>query len=111
MEEIGFLVQGSSEEPYRVVFTRRSPENLSALCTCGAGVNGQYCKHRFAILAGDVAAIISGNEGDVPVVQSWLAGTDVELAMRRLRDLELEAMRTKDAISAAKKELARSMRD
>lgn len=111
MEQIAFEVQGSSHEPYRVVFTRRTESNLSALCTCGAGINGQYCKHRLAILAGETHGIVSLNNSDVATVQSWLPGTDVERAMLKLRDLELEATRIKNAISAAKKDVAAAMRD
>lgn len=46
MNQIKFLVIGSSENPYEVNFIRRG-NNLSAHCTCPAGENGQYCKHRF----------------------------------------------------------------
>jgi uncharacterized Zn finger protein len=48
MEEICFLVQGSAEEPYKVTF-RKKGNNLSAYCTCPAGENGQYCKHRIEV--------------------------------------------------------------
>ena len=52
MERIDFLVQGSAFHPYEVKFLKRSEKNLSAYCTCPAGDNGQYCKHRFSILEG-----------------------------------------------------------
>lgn len=46
MEDICFLVQGSAEEPYKVTF-KKNGSNLSAYCTCPAGENCQFCKHRF----------------------------------------------------------------
>jgi uncharacterized Zn finger protein len=61
MEETYFIVQGSADEPYKVTF-RRKGNNLSAYCTCPAGENGQYCKHRFRILAGCDDGIVSENK-------------------------------------------------
>ena len=111
MEEIRFEVQCSAEEPYSVMFVRRDPVNLSAYCTCPAGENGQYCKHRFNILAGSTEGIVSGNQEAVNVIASWLPGTDLETALKKVRSLEAEEANIKKALSAAKKELAKSMRD
>lgn len=111
MEELAFEVRGSAPEPYAVVFVRRSPTNLSAYCSCPAGENGQYCKHKFAILDGIQKSIVSANVDDVKIVQSWLPGTDVEQALSRMRDLEQKAAAIKKELSLAKKDLARSMRD
>ena len=111
MEEITFEVQGSAPEPYGVVFVRRSPTNLSAYCSCPAGENGQYCKHRFAILDGIKKFIVSPNAAEVKIVQSWLSGTDVEKALLKMRKLEKESVAIKKELSSAKKALARAMRD
>jgi uncharacterized Zn finger protein len=111
MQEITFEVQGSAAEPYVVVFVRRSETNLSAYCSCPAGKNGQYCKHRFNILDGVTKGIVSDNLDDVKVVQSWLPGTDVEAALIKMRELEAETAKLKKALSAAKKEVAKAMRD
>jgi len=111
MQEISFEVQGSASEPYGVVFVKRSETNLSAYCSCPAGENGQYCKHRFNILDGVTKGIVSDNLDDVKIVQSWLVGTDVEEALNKMRKLEVEAARIKKELSAAKKEVAKTMRD
>ena len=111
MEQVRFEVQGSAAEPYHVVFTRHSETNLSARCSCPAGVNGQYCKHRFNILEGSLEGISSGNDGDVKIVQGWLPGTDVEAAMLKVGELEMQAERIKKQLAAAKKEVAKAMRD
>jgi len=47
----------------------------------------------------------------VKVVQSWLPGTDVEEAIKKMRELESEAARIKKELSAAKKDVAKAMRD
>lgn len=111
MQEILFEVQGSASEPYTVVFMKHSDNNLSAFCTCPAGENGQYCKHRFNILDGQTKGIISNNLDDVKIIQSWLPGSDIEEALIKMRELEVELEKVKKALSTAKKEVARAMRD
>ena len=111
MQEIRFLVQGSAPEPYEVAFIKRTDNNLSAYCTCPAGENGQYCKHRFNILAGITKGIVSQNEADVNTVISWLSGTDVEVAIEKMHILEKEADKIKAALASAKRDVAKAMRD
>lgn len=108
MEEIIFLVKGSSPEPYKVTFTR-SKNNINAFCTCPAGENGQHCKHRYAIMAGDSSAVISDKE-KVMVVMSWLPGSDLEAALMELAEAEHEHDKAKKRLTAAKKSIARAMR-
>ena len=108
METRDFLVQGSAPEPYKVTF-RRDGKNLSAYCTCPAGENGMYCKHRFNILEGSSKGVVSSNTADVHFVASWLCGTDVETAMKTVKEIEREEERIKRQLSAAKKALARAM--
>jgi hypothetical protein len=110
MEELLFLVQGSAEEPYRVSF-RKHGNNLSAYCTCPAGQNGQYCKHRFRILGGSAEGIVSGNSEDVLIVKSWLPGTDVEAALLGVTEKEILLEKAKKDLSAVKKKLARTLQN
>jgi hypothetical protein len=110
MEEITFLVQGSEVEPYAVRF-RKSDSNLTADCTCPAGAIGQCCKHRIRILEGNAEGIVSGNAEALKTVASWLAGTDVEIALRNLRATEARLETAKKELSTAKKNLAGALRD
>lgn len=110
MENIFFLVQGSAEKPYKVTF-KKNDNNLSAYCTCPAGENGQYCKHRFRILDGCNEGIVSGNKDEVMIVKSWLRGTDVEAALMGVIDAQKQCEKAKIELSAAKKQLARAFRD
>lgn len=111
MDKVVFEVQGSDIDPYQVTFVRRSEENLSAYCTCPAGDNGQYCKHRFRILDGSTKNIVSGNEEEVATVTAWLPGTDVERAIQEMHRLESEHDRIKKELSDAKKRVAAALRD
>ena len=110
MPELRFQVQGSAPSPYDVTFVNRGASNISAYCTCPAGENGQYCKHRFAILNGDSKAIVSGNEHEVPLVVEWLTGSDIEAALKELSVAERELERAKKEVSRAKKLVAQAMR-
>jgi len=110
MEQIKFLVQGSAEYPYEVKFFKRDA-NLSAYCTCPAGENGQYCKHRFRILDGIDDGIVSSNKDEVLIVKSWLPGTDVEEALAEIIEKEKLFEKAKKELSASKKKLAKTMRD
>lgn len=105
-----FLVQGSAPDPYEVQFFRRGT-NLSAYCTCPAGMVGQYCKHRFAIMGGDTRAVVSGNEHEASDVRSWIPGSDVAVALSALGDAEDHLAEAKQAVSSAKRRVAAAMRD
>lgn len=109
MESIDFLVQGSAEEPYKVTFQRTSKQ-IVAFCTCPAGENGQYCKHRFNILAGGTSNIVSNNLDKVAVVVSWLPGTALEAAITELHLAEREFERINNILSKTKKKTASIMR-
>lgn len=110
IKKIIFFVQGSALEPYKVTF-KKNGDNLSAYCTCPAGMNGQYCKHRFRILEGSTDGIVSNNSDDVTIVKSWLSGSDVETALLEVTEIEKAFLKAKKDLSIAKKKLARSMRD
>lgn len=113
MTEIEFHVQGSASEPYTVVF-RRAGSNLTASCTCPAGVvrqYRQYCKHRIRIMSGDSTGIISQNISAVSDIQNWVKGTDVEKALNELHVAEQQLEAAKSLVSNCKKRLARSLWD
>jgi len=108
MEEITFLVKGSSADPYEVIFIKDG-DSLTAVCNCPAGTYGNFCKHRISILDGDPSAISSDNADQATIVAGWLPGTDVGLALAELRAMEKVTGASKESIAAAKKKLARAM--
>lgn len=105
MQEFAFDVQGSSPSPYRVRFVSEGGQLLGT-CTCPAGEIGQMCKHRSAILAGDITAVVAGADG-VPAVVRLLSGTPLEAAIQAVAAADGEVARAKSALAAAKKQLAR----
>ena len=106
--ELGFLVKGSTPEPYEVTFIKDG-DSLTALCTCPAGQFGNFCKHRISILDGNAGAIVSENADQVTTIVDWLQGTDVAAALADFREIEQRANVPKSEVSAAKRKLARAM--
>ena len=108
MDQLVFLVKGSSAEPYEVTFIKDGA-SLTAICTCPAGTYGNFCKHRISILDGNAKAITSANVDQAATVVDWLVGTDVEAALSELRAVEKIADPDKKALNDAKRKLARAM--
>lgn len=100
MERMEFLVQGGELEPYRVTL-EKSGANLNAYCTCAAGANGQYCKHRFRILSGNPEGIVGPDLEMLRLAVDWLVGTDVELTLRGLIAAEDQLISAKRALFKA----------
>ena len=78
MEKIvKFLIQGSGKEPYRCTFWKVDNYDLHSACTCPAGKKGQYCKHRFALLEGDITNVVDYSEEDFKELQEMLKSSDI----------------------------------
>lgn len=108
MTEISFHIQGSSTEPYNVIFSKHTIA-ISATCTCKAGLFGQYCKHRMNILQGSSEGIVSVTGGTIDDVLSWLPGSSLAAAMADLSELEEKLEIAKKLVSQGKKDLATAM--
>jgi len=109
MDEIEFLVQGSSSEPYKVSFVYDNQE-LNAFCTCAAGLNGQYCKHRIQILEGVDSSVISKNKNDVRKITTWLKGTSLQKALDEFKNANKEYDEAAKLLQLSKKKLANAMK-
>ncbi|MEW9625644.1 SWIM zinc finger family protein [Rhodanobacter geophilus] len=101
MERMEFTVQGSAAIPYRVTL-EKGGTNLNAYCTCAAGSNGQYCKHRFRILSGNPEGLVGPDPDGLRVAVDWLEGTDVESALRDLIAAEDHVIAAKKVLTQAK---------
>jgi len=109
-ETLEFTVQGSKGDKYHVA-VRRAGGNLTATCTCRAGQNGVHCKHRMALLVGDVSNLISDNDSDVTALAEIIKGTDVETALKSLAAAEEALQAAKGEVSQRKKALSRALND
>lgn len=106
-----FQIQGSADEPYVVIFSRSDNNNLTGSCTCKAGMVGQYCKHRFALLDGDVTNMVGDNHAEVALLAEWLPGSDVASAIASCKEAETLVVAAQAELSRRKKILARALND
>lgn len=75
---VEFKVQGSSKEPYRVTFWREN-DIIRSQCGCRAGQCGYSCKHRDALIIGDVTNLVSENYDDLLLLREIISGTDIAI--------------------------------
>jgi DNA polymerase-3 subunit epsilon len=76
-EILSFSVRGSTGNTYEIT-ARKAPDKLRVSCTCQAGQNRIWCKHRTALFDGDVSNLLSGNVLDVKKLAEWANGMEVE---------------------------------
>ncbi len=107
---LGFVVEGSEGDLYDVVFERRDTF-LTASCTCPAGGKGIPCKHRFALMDGDVTRLVSDNAEAVGFLPQMMRGTDVETALAALRGAQAAFYAAKKELASRKKALGRVLND
>lgn len=110
MQELVFEVKGSAIDPYIVKFVNRGSDQITAFCSCPAGVNGQHCKHRLSIMRGQLKSVVVGEKSDVEVVKQWLSGTALEEAFLRMDDLQIQADKINKSLSGVKKTVSKMMR-
>jgi uncharacterized Zn finger protein len=108
VERVEFTVEGSQGDQYAVVF-EVTGSKARAFCTCQAGVSGQYCKHRFSIMDGEVSRLSSGNTADVVRLKNLMQGTDLGASYARMLQAEAACADAKKELDAAKKACARTM--
>lgn len=76
-EVLCFSVRGSTGNVYEIT-GRMVAEKLRVSCTCQAGQNRIWCKHRTALLDGDISNLLSGTVTDVKKLSEWAVGAEVE---------------------------------
>ncbi|MBF0190795.1 MAG: hypothetical protein HQL99_06540 [Magnetococcales bacterium] len=109
MPELLFEVQGPQNRPLEVMI-RKNGKNLTATCTCSAGVE-DICQHRINILSGSDQEIIGNKAEDVKKVVSWVAGTDVSKAMHDLVESLKRLENAKEDFSSARRRLVKALKD
>ena len=105
---IKFLIQGSQEDPYRVDFSMNGT-SLTAHCSCPAGENGMYCKHRIRILCGDDEGIVSGNKEDIKLVIENLKNSTLYVPFQEYFASEDNYEKAKKDLSVKKKHLSNAL--
>jgi hypothetical protein len=106
-EVLTFVVVSSrSGETYHLK-AQRAPGGVRFTCTCAAGENGSYCRHRLDLLAGVVGELRSGSAADVQALAVWAQGTALEQSIAEMAALEKAQADLKRRLSAVKKAIGR----
>lgn len=108
MKNFQFLVQGSTQEPYQTKFNFDG-KNLTAFCTCAAGANGQFCKHRTEILHGNSTSIVSNNKNEISELLTLAKETPLYFKMLQLDSELIQLEQLKKKVEQSKKEFAKIM--
>lgn len=106
MSSLRLQVRGSQGDLYDVELIRDGT-HLRITCTCPAGENGQACKHRLALLDGDVTALVSHDGSEQ--IAALLADSDVEASLKQLRAAEEVLAAAKSDVQKLKHALSRLM--
>ncbi|WP_146055249.1 SWIM zinc finger family protein [Paraburkholderia eburnea] len=107
--EFVFNIQGSSEAPYEVTF-RKQAVGFTASCTCTAGINGQFCKHRIGVLNGTLEDASPEQISAMTEISSWIPGSAYEAASIALTEAEAAMDAAKRRVTEAKKMVSIALR-
>lgn len=112
-ETLRFSVMGEDDAVYEVAIERHCHDlgNLSAACNCGKAQEGDLCSHRFEILEGVTAGLVSENLDDVQALRDWIRGSDIEVAMQALSKAKTELMLAHEKVAKCRAMLVRRMLD
>lgn len=81
-------VRGSEGDVYRVSFLR-GDGGVKVQCTCRAGLMGQFCRHRLALLAGDRSAMLDNGLGKVlDEALAWPEFVSIKTEIAKLQEVQ-----------------------
>lgn len=103
-----FEVKGSQGDIYRIRAGSKEG-NPWISCNCQAGQNATVCKHRVALLNGDVTNLASANSADVEGLKALFAGSSVLRLMASAAVCESRLAAAKSELANVRKQLGRAM--
>jgi hypothetical protein len=109
MRNVVVGVYGSEGDVYEVAFTVISGKALAS-CNCKAGSNGQFCKHRLTLLAGDMGRLVDKTKAQqVKGVLGWPEFAPILDQVSRLHELEVQIDELEKSRSALKKSVGKAL--
>ena len=82
VEQREYRVRSSDGQSSYVVGFWWDGEHLYVKCSCRAGIVGQGCRHKDAILAGDTSVLFE--DADIREIAEWIERSAVGFALRRV---------------------------
>jgi uncharacterized Zn finger protein len=105
--KLKFSVRGSKGDLYTVTATKKDgSDDMQFKCSCLGGDNGRFCKHRMALLLGDITNLASNNIGDVETLREMISGTEIESCVSKVYHLQAQLDQITAQLRRAKDELA-----
>ena len=103
-----FLIKSRSSENEYAVHVYETDDGPVITCDCPAAENGQYCKHRLALISGDERDVI---EADTPVsaVANLVEGSRLKAAIDAMHKQEAAVKKAQTELRALKKSVANAM--
>ena len=87
---VEFVIEGSTGNEYLVEFFDQGDRWLGATCSCYAGAEERYCRHRIDLLLGKTDDLISDNPEDAELLLQAMAGTKLAEYIAELKIVEEE---------------------
>jgi len=108
---MNFVVQSKSSGNEYTVQVFATEDGPVITCDCPAGENGQYCKHRLALISGDESEVVEVVEADAPVgeIAKLFAGSRLEAAISAMYKQEAVVKKAQADLRAIKKTVANAM--
>lgn len=101
-------VTGSEGDVYRVSFAR-GENGVKVQCTCKAGVNGQFCRHRLALLAGDRSAMVDrGASSALDEALAWPEFVSIKAEIVKLQEVQEQIESLEKVKSSLKRMVAKA---
>lgn len=108
-EKLEFIVRSSPGDGAYRLTANRIGLGIRFMCSCPAAENGTHCKHRLALLIGDLTSLVSEDSNNVEELIKMVSCTSLANAILELTRLENEFEKAKQKLSKHKKIIARLM--
>ena len=108
-----FSVQDALGDVHHVVIEQDAANtiNLTAHCSCSEANDAGLCVHRLEILSGDAHGVVAANSADLETLARWIAGSDIEAAMKELARAKSDVRLAMEKVEYARAMLAKRMLD
>jgi SWIM zinc finger len=101
-------VYGSEGDIYRISFVK-GDSGIKVHCTCKAGTNGQFCRHRLALLAGDRSALVdAGATAALDEALAWPEFVSIMGEIVKLQEVQEQIETLEITKSSLKRVVARA---
>lgn len=109
MEHIIFHCQSASTGEVYVLEAAKTAASARLSCSCQAGQNGMFCKHRGFLFSGQLDQLLDATPEKVKEFAELFAGHQCFERFAEIAALEDEASQIKKRLAKAKKALATSL--